>query len=241
MIDWQSYLDGSMSSAEKAALDSRLARDSQLRSELEGFKAFRSALGEAGKQVVVPHAKLQASLSMVASAPMPKPPFKMPWIYALGATAAAVISITWYVMSRDPMSIAQSPTRDSNSSMTSTDASLWIRSKVGLAVPAFELEMSGSKFEGVEVGDDWGCLKYSLEGQPYRIYVSRKDHFDDFAKPQPMNGTQQYSGAKGIGWRANGLSYYLAGSYEIVNRMSCELEKQSMKPAAKQRIHLRTQ
>lgn len=240
MIDWQSYLDGSMSPAEKAALDTRLARDSRLKSELEGFKAFRTALMDAGKAVDVPRAILEARLAQVSSAPLPKAPVRFPWTYAIGVGVLALFTLGWYFVSRDPMTVAQTPRRDALSAISPIDAALWVREKTGMAVPAFAMDMSGSNFEGAEVGDDWGCFEYSVEGSRYRVYISRKDHFDDFVSGRQANGTMEFVGPKGTGWRANGLSFYLTGPSEIVTRMACEVEKQSLKPAAKQKLGVRT-
>ncbi len=239
MTDWQSYLDGTMPASERAALEGRMALEPNLRAELDGFKAFRSALSEAGKSVTVPTVALQDVLAGVAAKGSPIPWMRMRW--SLGAvTATILILFTWLMVTRDPMALANSRMRDSFARPTAEQASAWVYNKIGLLVPPIPMTGSGAILERTAVGDDWAMFEYSVQGDRFSIYVKSGDNFDSFPKTAGTEGAPQYVGPKGTGWRANGLSFYLTGSEDMVNRMNCEATKESLIPPKKPRLGVKT-
>lgn len=239
MMDWQSYIDGSMPAAERAALEGRMALEPKLRAELEGFKSFQSALREAGQSVVVPNAALQTALAGVAAKGSPIPWMRMRW--SLGAVAASILILfAWFMVTRDPMALANSRMRDSFPRPTAEQASAWVYNKIGLLVPPIPMTGSGAILERTAVGDDWAMFEYSVQGDHFSIYVKSGDNFDSFPKTEGTEGTPQFVGPKGTGWRANGLSYYLTGSEEMVSRMNCEATKESLVPPKKPRLGVKT-
>lgn len=213
--DWDAYLDGSMSAADRESLDSRLAQEPALARELVGFKAFKAAVHGAGTAVSVPVERLDQALT-AASRPVPgagKPAIR--WAVRLAPVAAVVVALAAVYWPQPIQRQPSDPVAIGGTAFAAIDvkdpvqAAKWIFEQTGIPVPALTLGRLGN-LSHARHGKTWARLDYGVEGHTVHLYVSMSDTFEGAATTD-IQGYRFYRGAHGFGWRENGLSYYANG------------------------------
>ena len=213
--DWDDYLDGTMSASQRETLNERLISDATLAKELEGFKAFRSALRDAGLQVGVPSGRLEGALAATVAKPaVPAPGMK--WMLRLSPlVAVAIVAAIVYRPEGarqalvDPVAIGQSSAYAALQTTDSNAAAEWIFEKTQIPTPALTMGTVG-KLSGARHGKDWGRFDFAVQGHTVHVYVAKSDTFEGAATVS-VRGFNYYRGSNGYGWRDNGLSFYADG------------------------------
>ncbi len=205
-IDWQAYLDGSLSQEERAAAEVQLATDPAARAELDGLRAFIALVRKAGRSQHVPIDRLRARLSAVAR------PSRVHWIQrsAVAVVAAAVLVFAFFYARVDPDRLNQTATQASFATANPLAAAEWLRKHGQKMAPVIDLGTT-AVVQTTSFGQDWGCYEFLVDGVPYRIYMTTKEA-SFTQRPQKVLpcGTLTYS-ARGTGFCAQGCNFYVVG------------------------------
>lgn len=212
--DWDAYLDGTMTLDDRKAIDARLAEDPALLRELEGFKAFRAAIRQAGMSVAIPEDRLQRALASTVQKPAAPPHLK--WALRLSPLVAiAIVAAMVYWpqggrdMSGDGFAFVHTPAIEAITVSNPRQAAKWIFERTTIPTPPVTMGSTGKLF-AARCGEGWGRFDFGVRGHTVNIYVAMSDTFQESAKVS-IGGFTYYRGATGLGWRDNGLSFYADG------------------------------
>lgn len=207
MIDWQAYLDQSMSPEDRAVADQLLATDPRARAELEGLRAFIKVLREAGRRELVPATRVGDILES------PQPNRKLPFLVGKLAFAglAAALLVNYVLLDPDR------PNREWWSggwyaSNDATKARNWLRDKSTEFMPDIP-SPAGAELQGACFGSDWVCFVYRKNGDQYRLYSSTdSDRFvsGKMIQTSPTEPALFHTG-RGTGWMQGGSAFYIDG------------------------------
>jgi len=204
VIDWQSYLDGSMPDAERQSIEQRIEADEALQRELEGHQAFASSIQEAGQAEAVPYNKLHAMMDAVIkpAAPTVKVAFLRPAL--LMAVILAVFALGARLTS-DPHALARTPLKGHIRAISPEQAAHWAIEKTGLPAPLVPLEGTGADLIGASHGANWASYQYRVgEDRVTLTFANRK------SVGMQKNKLGQIS-ANGVSWQGKKLAFYLSG------------------------------
>ena len=225
-IDWQAYLDGSLSPAEMQAAKEILASDPHANGEFEGLKALREEIKRQAHGEHVPLESLNSSLKQIVREN------KTPWfaksavlvptaIAACALVAFAVFSPTSQVNPINPPKVAQAQTVDLQLSPFQAEieehdpvkAAKWLAEKLDRPAPVLTLaNAQGSELDGVECGYCWIAYKVSYKGEHYTLYGRKESDRFDKMPPTECGDKTLYELSDGIAWRCKGdMSYVLKG------------------------------
>lgn len=233
-IDWDAFLDGSLSPAEMAELRQRVATDSTLQRDLAGFKAFRDETRARGQAQVVPIALLEAGLRSVARPA--KPTFWQQNRRALLMTPLVAIGLAYLFVSRsatpepDPLPrpglfLATTCSDATKVVSGATEGIAWLTEKTHLKIPA--LDLTGlAQIKSVEYGQEWAKMNLSADDQLMRLTMAKKDNFEGHGT-EIIQGMEFFADNYGLAWRQGGLSYYVDGCEPKRRReIACAIRKQ---------------
>lgn len=206
--DWKSYLDGSMPLAERERVHAELERNPALRRDLEGYQAFVATLRERAFAEPMPN------LNFV----LPRPPLIRKSLLWVGA-AALVGAVTFYaVQPREPEAIAtgpvfpDSPEIDRQPGNEPDKLSDWLVRRTSLNAPKVALK-GVAQLESASYARDWAGYEFTCSAGKVRLRFAAKDGFEPCQTQRIGNNTFYRSG--GLGWRQNGLSFYLTGDPKV--------------------------
>ncbi len=215
-IDWQAYLDGSLTESEQRAADQLLLSDPQARRELEGLENFVSTIRNVGLSEEVPLTRLAAYLPQTGSRKSWLP--RLSWAMGLAATAIAAILIV-------PQMLANP---DSGNEIYTSDpiaATSWAEKKLRMDIPIMDLGQDAELFY-VHEGKEKCCFDYRVKGDTYHVNV-RRDNRGIALEGQPMKlktGIPAGMG-RGVRWRESQYEFFIVGpkpevSLDLANRTS---------------------
>ncbi len=167
-IDWQAYLDKSLSLSEMERAKDLLRDDPNARCEFEALVAFREKVKAAALREHVPLATLQQDLSSIA----PTNVGNRRWKLAAAACIALLsISFAVYRINTDVVknqSVAQREDRLVTNDIS--QAQQWALTNCGLDVPT--LSFAGvASLQSVHGGKQWSCFDFDFEGKTMHVYV----------------------------------------------------------------------
>jgi hypothetical protein len=204
VIDWQAYLDGSLSAEQKLEADRLLASSEEARRELDGLRALQTVTRNVGSADPVPMERLEKILRKAS----PKRRVSLLRIGAAVAPFAVAAGAAYFVFVYDPMRLDRSPTREVIEAPRPLEAANWVRSKRPFGVPVIDLgkdvEIAMSR-----VGDNWACYDFLVEGKVYYLYMSPDPSpLRNAKETRVVDGTTFYYG-RGVGWEQRGLGFYI--------------------------------
>ncbi|MBC8064997.1 MAG: hypothetical protein H7Y17_09215 [Chlorobia bacterium] len=218
-IDWQSYLDGSLPSDERAMAEQALREDLQAQRELEGLREFVSTVRSAALAEEVPLERLAAFLPRTEEKP------KRNWLPQLGwATGFAAAAAIGTILIRSQLA---GPSETEHEIFTSnfSVASTWASSKLSMNVPALDLGSDAKLFFVHESGDKC-CFDYKVKGKTYHVNVRAKQSapWIQGESVKLANG-QSATINRGVHWNQGQYEFYVVGpdsdtSLDLANRTS---------------------
>lgn len=214
-IDWDAYVRNELSPQEREALERRVAADVSLQKDLAGFVAFREAIREAGNRLEIPWDRLDRSIGAVVPKQQVRP---RSWAvrFAPIVLLGLVLSIGRLVASFlpdqsgvDRLALAKSSPIEHQAVSSPAEGSRWLSKRMGVQVPTIALT-GVATISSVQYGRDWGKMEYRAQnGHSASLFVSTRD---DFGGPtETIEGCRFYKSNWGLGWRQDGLAYYLSG------------------------------
>ncbi|MEQ1821737.1 MAG: hypothetical protein ABL949_04455 [Fimbriimonadaceae bacterium] len=230
MIDWQSYVDGTMNSAEREALNRQIQSDVRLQTELNGFKAFRTALKEKGQGINARTAEIEQALVQIGSSGARKPARRMGLRLALGSAMLATLAFAFFKLSADPINLMVDDKVAQRSVTSESDAAQWLALQTNIPVPKVSLEEDGGRLVKAVAGHSWASYVFEISGSEVSLIMSKEDRFDEFSDPDQIKGLPPIYHGKGLGWRGSKLSYYLLGPSDVCNSILRTLCNQTYKP-----------
>lgn len=171
-VDWQAYLDKSLSREETDRAERLLKTDPLARSELDALVSFQAALRSAGMCEPVPIASLESSLSAIVN----QRPVVKGWRLAVAACVAIVAIV--FAMSRigSVPRVVDAPTSP-EMALETTDlhrAYEWAYANSGVDAPVLALADT-ARFNFVHCGKDWVCYDYEYLGKTIHVYVFKSN------------------------------------------------------------------
>jgi len=206
--DWKAYLDGSMPLAERERLHAELETRPELRRDLEGYQAFVSTLRERAFAEPIP------DLNFV----MPRPPLIRKSLLWVGA-AALVGAVTFYAaLPKEPDVVAagpvfpDSPEIDRQLGGEADTLADWLVRRTSLNAPKIALK-GVAQIEAASYAKDWAGYEFTSSAGKFRLRFADKDGFEP-CQTQRIGDSTFYR-SSGLGWRQNGLSFYLTGDPKV--------------------------
>ncbi len=211
-IDWDAYFDGTMSPAQRAEIDA----SPELCRARDGFKAFRNALQESAHQEVVPIGLLEGRLSKVVGQPAKVAP---KWVIRTAPVLACMAALAWWVNQphatpsfvepTDAYALARTPSEEVLQTSDVEDAALWIASRKPYAIPVVSMK-DAATLTLAKVGRGWASYDFKSADFKVVLEFSPMDHFEG-AKLVTISNRPFFRGKKGLGWREQGMSFYVNG------------------------------
>ena len=214
-IDWQSYLDGSLSREEMERLSEILRDNPQSQAELKGLESFRAELkARALEGEEVPLTKMKNRLRAALETEVPptaKHKFgKLGWSLAAAVACLACFATIAY-MRRDPLLSNFRGNEVALKANSGEDAKVWLEKSVNIPIP----NLSSDKFDLREVrhGADWAAIDVQVDRKMCSVYLKRTP--ESFASlPHISHGGLSYINVSGIGWKLGDTLYYVTGDDE---------------------------
>lgn len=216
-IDWQAYMDGSLSDSERVVAEQMLLSDPKARRELEGLENFVSTIRNVGISEDVPMERLNALL------PAYKKQAKRSWIprLAFGATMAAAAAMAAILIA--PRILG--PERNELETSNPVTATAWAAKHLQMDIPVMDLG-SGTELFLVHEGKGKCCFDYKVHGDTYHVNV-RPDNRGMKLEGQPVTlqtGVPAGLG-RGVRWREKNYEFFIVGpkpdtSLDLANRTS---------------------
>lgn len=195
-IDWQAYMDGSLSADEKAFADRMLAEQPEAKHELASLQAFRRQVRDAGRKEAVPHARLNAMLA----ATRPKP---IRWQRVTFATAAAATLLLagWFAFTRIPITAETSdPVQIQQIALEAGGA--WVP----------RLNLTGmATLRGVEAAPGWTAVRIDSSAGAFRLEAHVDGACHRGLATVQAHGVAFYEDETALGWRCPQSYYVLTG------------------------------
>lgn len=208
-FDWQAYLDGGLSPDERAGADSLLKSEEWARRELDGLNTLRAALKQASLHQTPDSGRAERVLSGLSRSA----PSRARWVFGFAVTVLVIIGafLGWRAYTFDPFRLDLTAAREIVPMSSPQVAAQWVRTRTSFPAPTLPLG-GRARIVGSRYGDGWACYDYEIDGVTYYLYMSPRDSFTgDILRS--VDGARLYV-AKGIGWRAGDLSFYLRGGSE---------------------------
>lgn len=218
-IEWQAYLDGTLTASERRSADAVLRESAAARQELEGLRGFIGHVAEAARAEEVPTARLEAFI------PRPTPLMRYSRPIGFAFVVAATVMI-WFAVFVDPMRLDRSPSQDRIPVREPAKATELLARHTGINVPPIKL--SKAKLCAVEYGDGWGSMVFHCKRDAYTLYVAAQDA-PFLSQPTVYIGKNPLYMAQGVGWVQNGIAYYLKGPDKS---LQIQLASEAMKQTA---------
>lgn len=222
--DWQAYLDGSLDPASQRAHEEALQSSPEAAAELRALQALRKAVKEA----------VTVSVQVPAQA---RRPFRLvPW--AVAAVALLAVGVALYPKPDPPLPPAPDPMKFNTTAVFAKSprtadlatSLAWLRQQAGYDLPVLELG-SGAKFTGAEFGSDWACIRFERDGSKFQLFVRKDAPQLKLGEPGKLDCEGEFYMGRGIGWEADGLSYYLtADRSRNLKPMAVHIAPQTSQP-----------
>ncbi|MBN9501453.1 MAG: hypothetical protein BGO01_01395 [Armatimonadetes bacterium 55-13] len=218
-VDWQAYLDGSLSPEDRAAADRLLDTSPDAQEQLAGLRVFIASVREAGRSEEVPLARLEALVPTI------RPPW---WRRGAWLTASAVAAILVLAIYLRP----SAPNATLSDRLVTNDpvvAAQWVQSSMPFRVPTIDLGPS-MPLKLIHHTDKSCCFDYLVHGKIYHVNVYEKGERRGSGREIKLKcGTTAYVG-HGVHWEQNDLAFYVIGpdestSVEVATLASSQLNR----------------
>lgn len=218
-IDWQSYLDGSLSPELREEAERVLANDPSERTRLENMKSFVSEIRRQGLMQEVPLAKLHRCIPAKSRYVWPR--LVAP---ALAATVILVVSGVLYFRPASPAIVREAPAEGISVSDFAT-AATWMRERNGIETRPILL--TSAKLVGSERSDHGGCYCVRCDQEIVHLGYIAKMNPDKSLKLVTEDGRQFLVGDNMVCFQACGV-YWIAhgGSDQVRWRVAKEAAAQ---------------
>lgn len=221
MIDWQSYLDGTMPEAERTALEGRLAQEPALKAELDGYQAFSSEITRQGQSEAIPYERLHAVFDKIVAPVSPRPNILRP-VFAMAL--ALVVFVIATMLARDPNALAQSPYRASVAVSNPEHAAAWVYNHTDFNAPLVPMKGTEAKLIKAQYGAGWASYEYRLGGNNLTLYFA--DRSRRSVKKLKLGRITSH----GVAWESHKLSFYLVGPRPALDKVMSIAMTESKKP-----------
>lgn len=211
-FDVQAYEDGQMDPQAKREFELALENSTELRKELEGFRAFRKTLEDQGLAEPIPYESLERMLKEVVNpSQVNRPTFRLRNVLVPVVAAAAIaLGVLW--MRQDRLALARTPELEQSTIDSVAQAERFIEDYSDMDVPRFTLVQEAvPTIARVGEKGSWACIDFEYKGETFYLYMSPD------ASPL-RNGSVRKAGPNlafyeghGTGWEANNQGYYLKG------------------------------
>ena len=218
-MNWQAYLDGSMSAEERRQADQLLRESAEARAELEALRSYLAVTKAAFTADSVPVSRLQVKLSEAASEAKRTPLFALRTAIITIACAGILFMAakTWREMTAPVTSldVVTSPQVRELMPSNATQAAEWTREYVPFYVPVVELQPK-AQLVGVHLGERWACFDYQYDSSIFHLAMT--DEPPATARSGEMLGIypelqvrEQPRAREGIAFCKGSLHFYLKG------------------------------
>jgi len=198
-IDWQAYLDGSLSPEDRARAETALRESESARRELDGLRAFVGSVKEAALSERVPYDRLDALM------PKSKPQRRWNWrIGAVGLAAAAVLVVA-FIATRPKAYIHDESIETSDPVV----AANWVQPMMPFKVPAIDLGEKLPLFR-LHHGRDSCCFDYMAHGEVYHVNVLLHPRRQAGREVRLATGITAHQG-RGVAWSQGNLAFFVVG------------------------------
>lgn len=243
-MNWQAYLDQSLSSEEMAQAMELLKSSPSARAELAALEQFTQQVRQAGLSQTVPLQHLEASLRALRSPKVvQRPSWRLLGAGAVAAVAMAfaarqIISTTVQVpVSPGSVSFAVGNALETHPVTVPSAAANWVKSKTNFDYPTIDLLPMG-KLKSAQVASKWVAYDYDVEGHTYVLAMSNSCGTQVLGGKiaKQLDGAILYEG-QGIGWKIGKITYYVTGPNRA-NRFNMAIlaANQVLHPKTKQPI-----
>lgn len=217
-IDWQAYMDGSLTDSERVAAEQLLLSDPKARRELEGLENFVSTIRNVGISEEVPMERLSALL------PSSKGQSRKAWIprLAWGATFAAAAAVATILIAPR---LGQEESRGELYTNNPIAATSWASQKLKMDIPVMDLGKDAELFF-VHEGKGKCCFDYKIHGDVYHVNVRPDDRGIELeGKPVTLQTGVPAGMGRGVRWREKKFEFFIVGpnpntSLDLANRTS---------------------
>jgi|GEM_PF-5064157 len=216
-IDWQAYLDGSLTPEERTRAEQILAESEDARREVDGLKSFLSTLREAALNERVPMDRLEA---LIPAATKPR------WNWRLaGVGLAAAATIALFLL------IPRGPNVHDDLIETSDPvvAANWVQPLMPFKVPPIRL--GGDRpLVLLHHTRTSCCFDFRVKGSIYHVNVFSPPVRTEGKEVTLSTGISARQKGRRVGWSQNDLVFVVAGqnpetSLEVASAASESLQK----------------
>lgn len=209
-IEWQAYLDGSLSASEMREAEQVLKDDPLSRARVENLKAFVAEIKRQGLTQEVPLARLHKSIPSTRR-------FAWPRLLAPALATAAVIGVVYVVATResDPgIIVVQDQSIPEGTAVASyQEASNWIQQANGIVTKPVQL--ASVQIVGAERTKTGGCYCVQApDGQIVHLAFSKGSKPTPDLKPKMVDGHQFLASSKSVVFDACGVMWICHGGNE---------------------------
>ncbi len=211
-VNWQAYLDQSLSEAEMRVAEHELANNPSARQELNGLKNFLVTVRNVGQAEEVPLERLSRLL--------PVQPTKKSWIPRIAWSAGLVATIIAGVWFLQPQ-----PTRVEIYTSNPFEATQWAKQRLGMDIPVMDLGSDAQLFL-VHEGKQRCCFDYRVHGDTYHVNVRADDRGIRLeGTPVTLQTGTPAAIDRGVRWRERKFEFFIVGpqkniSLDLANRTS---------------------
>jgi hypothetical protein len=208
-IDWQAYLDGSLTESERAAAEHELQTNPYALRELQGLERFISSVKSHALAENVPIRRLEAMMPKAESRPALRRLQLVGWTAGLAAAATIAAAIllnsgqseVWELITDDP-----------------AVASKWASAKLDAEVPRMDLGPD-AKLMYVHEGAEKCCFDYRVGGEVYHVNLGRRPNELNLRGRAIKLATGETAFVDGgIRWTQAGYSLYVVGPNDAVSQ-----------------------
>lgn len=172
MNDWQAYLDGSLTAADRERLDSLLSQDASARAELDGLSGFRAALRSTGQSVTVPSRReTDAMLREIVRSGSRGSAGR--WRMAFVPVALLLVMVAAWLFYPRPAAVFEgrvTPVVAQAEIGDSLRAAEWLVETADRPAPNLNLTAIGAELTAVSTGEGWIGFNFEMDGETYTVY-----------------------------------------------------------------------
>lgn len=211
--DWKELENGSLSAAEREAMERLLAEDEGARLDYAAYQEYRMTLRQAVLAESTPESRLAEMLK--SAVPVRRSPFR--WLMAVPAAAAivavALFAPAWFGGDSGPTKIENAVANINQIAAMSTNdparAAEWVNQSVDFRVPMYRLD-GVAKMTGAAYGKDWGAYEFESCGKKLKLIVRRNSYQFKNVHEEKLGSRTLYVG-NSVGWKCPSCAYEIVG------------------------------
>jgi len=207
-INWQAYLDGSLSAELREEAERILASDPHQRAQLENLKQFVAEIRRQGLTQEVPLARLHKSI------PSHRRPFSWPRVAIPSLVGVAAVAFALFMFNSNEVGADGLAVRTVEDYSVATQ---WMKQGTGL--PLRPLSLTTARIVGAEYGKHTGCYCMKMPNGEF-IHLSFTDDKEAMKqmKRVTVDGRTYLEGKDCIGFEACGLLWMTHGASDDCRR-----------------------